>query len=212
MNSASYRPPMMVAEEFYNTSLDCCNYLVETMISAEQLDQVRHKAHISDAVHRAGQCRHLTEADAYERRSRGKPAVKRRYRKALHGTGLFLTAIPSRMNGTILSPQEWRDNVRILYNLEPLDMPQYCDGCGAKMTVEHACACKCGGLVHIRHDDLGGEYRQLASCALSHSRVERKPYIHSSTGRCEREIAAEEANGQPPAAQPQQQPAQQQQQ
>ena len=94
------RNPMMVAEEFYNTSLDCCNYLVETMISAEQLDQVRHKAHISDAVHRAGQCRHLTEADAYERRSRGKPAVKRRYRKALHGTGLFLTAIPSRMNGT----------------------------------------------------------------------------------------------------------------
>ena len=79
---------MMVAEEFYNTSLDCCNYLVETMISAEQLDQVRHKAHISDAVHRAGQCRNLTEADAYERRSRGKPAVNRRYRKALHGSGL----------------------------------------------------------------------------------------------------------------------------
>ena len=97
------------------------------MISAEQLDQVRHKAHISDAVHRAGQCRHLTEVDAYERRSRGKPAINRRYREALHGTGLFLTAIPSRMNGAILSPQEWRDNVCILYNLEPLDMPQYCN-------------------------------------------------------------------------------------
>ena len=47
---------------------------------------------------------------------------------------------------------------------------------------------------------------------MSHSRVEREPYIHSSTGRREREIAAEEANGQPPAVQIRQQSAQQQQQ
>ena len=115
------------------------------------------------------------------------------------------------MNGTILSSQEWRDNVRILFNLEPLDMPPHCDGCGAKMTVEHACGCKYGGLVHIRHDDLGGKICHLASCGLSPSRTEREPYIHSSTGRREREIAAEEANGQqPPAAQPQQEPAQRQ--
>ena len=42
--------PMAVAEEFYNTSRDCCNYLVERMLSREGvLDQMRHKSHIKDA-------------------------------------------------------------------------------------------------------------------------------------------------------------------
>ena len=111
---------MAVAEEFYNTSRDCCNYLVERMLSREgTLDQMRHKAHISDAVHSARQCRHLAESDVHERRTRHKPAARRRYRKALHGTGLFLTAIPNRMNGTILSRQEWRERSEYSSILSP---------------------------------------------------------------------------------------------
>ena len=137
------------------------------MLSREgKLDQMRHKTHIKDAVHSARQWRYLAEANVFERRTRNKPAAKCRYRKALHGTGLFLTAILNRMNGTILSSQEWHNNVRILFNLEPLDMPQYCDGCGAKMTVEHACGCKCGGLVHIRHNELGGQIHHFIRKAI----------------------------------------------
>ena len=71
-------------------------------------------------------------------------------------------------------------------------LPQNCDGCGCRMTVEHAMQCKKGGLVHIRHDDLGKEFAYLAGCALSHTRVEREPLIHSSVGRRAREVAAEE--------------------
>ena len=124
---------MAVAEEFYNTSRDCCKYLVERMLSREgELDLMRHKTHIEYAVHSARQCRYLAEAHVFEKRACNKPAAKRRYRKALHGTGLFLTAILNCMNGTILSSQEWRDNVCILFNLKPLDMPQYCDGCGTR--------------------------------------------------------------------------------
>ena len=65
-------------------------------------------------------------------------------------------------------------------------MPQHCDGCGARMSVEHALSCKKGGLVHIRHDDVAKEWRWLCSCAFSHTRVEREPHIHSSVGRIER--------------------------
>jgi hypothetical protein len=46
-------------------------------------------------------------------------------------------------------------------------MPNDCDGCGAKMTVEHALSCKMGGLVHIRHDDVADEWRHVRHCILS---------------------------------------------
>ncbi len=211
------RNPMATAEEFYDTSVSCTSYLVETLIKREPFDGMRHRGHIADAVEHARKVKALAENNFLEKRGRGKPAEKRRWRKAERGTGSFLSAIPNKLNGTCLSAEQWRDGVRILFNLEPLDMPQHCDGCGAKMTVDHAASCKKGGLVHIRHDDLGSEIRHLASCAFSHSRVSREPYINERVGRLCREIAAaEEAQisqtTTPPATQLQQQQPQQQQQ
>jgi hypothetical protein len=107
-----------------------------------------------------------------------KPAVKRR--DILAGAaGLWLSVIPNHFNGNSLSAEEFRENLRLRYNLLPLDMPQLCNGCGAPMTVEHALCCKVSGLVHIRHDDVVDEWHHLCGCALSFGRVERKPRIYS---------------------------------
>ena len=76
-------------------------------------------------------------------------------------SGIWLSAPPSRLNGTMVTREEWRDNVRVRYNFVPEDMPQRCDGCGKPLTVEHALQCKVGGLVHIRHEDTGDELRHL---------------------------------------------------
>ena len=46
---------MVTAEDYYNTSLNACGYLVDTLVTQEQLDQVWHVAHIADAVHSAQQ-------------------------------------------------------------------------------------------------------------------------------------------------------------
>ena len=95
--------------------------------------------------------------------------------------------------GTGLSADEWRDNVRLRYNHSPLEMPAACDGCGAKMSVEHALSCKTGGLVHIRHDDVADEWRHLCGTALSPCRVEREPRIFSSVSRQVRNAAGASA-------------------
>jgi hypothetical protein len=92
--------------------------------------------------------------------------------------GIWLTCIPSRLHGTELSQEEFVDNLRLRYNLEPLAMPCKCDGCGQKMSVEHALSCKVGGLVHIRHDDVGNEFGHLSELAFSKSRVTHEPRIN----------------------------------
>jgi hypothetical protein len=97
--------------------------------------------------------------------------------------GAWLLVFANRLNGTGLSADEWKDNVRLRYNHSPLEMPAACDGCGAKMTVEHALLCKMGGLVHIWHDDVADEWRHLCGTALSPCRVEREPIIFSCVSR-----------------------------
>ena len=105
---------------------------------------------------------------------------------------------PVALAAVALSADEWRDNVRLRYNHSPLDMPAACDGCGAKMTVEHALSCKVGGLVHIRHDDVADEWRHLCGTALSPGRVEREPPIFRCVSHWAR-VAAGNTTPPPPS-------------
>ena len=81
----------------------------------------------------------------------GKPAVKRRDKQVCKA-GLHYSGVPSTLNSTSLLDNEWQDNVRLQCNHVPLHITEYCDGCGAKMTVKHAFLCNCKWLVHIRQD------------------------------------------------------------
>ena len=90
----------------------------------------------------------------------------------------------------ILSAEEFRDNLRLRYNLKPQGMPDLCDGCGAKMTAEHALQCKVGGLVHCRHNDVTGEFGSLCKQAFTPGDVEYEPFIYSSTQRTAEEVTA----------------------
>jgi hypothetical protein len=101
-----------------------------------------------------------------DHRGRDKPAVAR-WDKRNCAAGAWLSVFPNRLNGTGLSADEWRDNVRLWYNHSLLEMPAACDGCGAKMSVEHALSCKTGGLAHIQHDNVADEWKNLCGTALS---------------------------------------------
>ncbi len=113
---------------------------------------------------------------------RDKPSVVRRDKQNC-AAGAWLLVLPNRLNGTGLLADEWRDNVCLRYNNSLLDVPTACNGCGTKMTVEHALSCKMGGLVHIRHDDVADEWRHLCGTALSPSRVECKPRFFYSVSQ-----------------------------
>jgi len=88
--------------------------------------------------------------------------------------------LPSTVNGTELSAQEYRDAILLRYGRAPGDLPSHCDGCGQKFDVRHALECKKGGLVILRHDEIRNELSDLASKALIPSAVRDEPLIHTS--------------------------------
>jgi hypothetical protein len=106
-------------------------------------------------------------------------------------TGQWLSVLPSTVNGTELSAQEFRDSLLLRYGRSPPDLPTHCDGCSKKFSVRHALECKKGGLVISRHNEIRDELCDLASRALTPSSVRDEPKIHLS--RSKEEMKATEA-------------------
>ena len=92
--------------------------------------------------------------------------------------GAWLAAMPSYSCGTVLSSQEFRDELRDRYCLTMLDAPQHCDGCNAKFSVSHSLACKVGGLIKSRHDESRDSLICLASAGFLPSNVRDEPLIN----------------------------------
>lgn len=85
--------------------------------------------------------------------------------------------LPSTVNGTELSAQEFRDAIHIQYGITPPDLPEACDGCDARFTLQHALGCKKGGLLIFRHNKIQDELVQLAGKALTPSAIRDEPLI-----------------------------------
>ena len=147
------RNPVDTAVHVHETSLRATSHLVTSMVDKDAYLNLEDHHECLVRWGQYGREAHLKCKQKFvDARGIDKPAVKRR--DILAGAaGIWLSVIPNRLNGNSLSAEEFRDNLRLRYNLLPLDMPQLCDGCGALMTVEHALCCKVGGLVHIRHDE-----------------------------------------------------------
>ena len=167
------------ANALYETSCEACNLLVESMLERKRLRLGSHRRQVQKASLKGRKARVLLEDSFAEARAE-RMGIREKWRLLrAKSAGIWLSCIPSRLNGTELSAEEFRDNLRLRYNLKPLFMPEKCDGCGAPMTVEHALSCKVGGLVHICHDDVADEFGHLCALALKPSRVTHEPVINS---------------------------------
>ena len=93
--------------------------------------------------------------------------------------GAWFSSVPLRLNGTELSWEEFRDNLRLRYGLMPQDIPATCDGCGKKLSIEYALSCPKGALVLVRHYDDAKEWVALGSRALVHGAINYEPKINS---------------------------------
>ena len=69
------------------------------------------------------------------------------------GASSWLNAIPFEEQGLAMNKQEFRDALRLRYNIPLQDLPSSCV-CGERFTINHALSCKKGGFVAQRHDGI----------------------------------------------------------
>ena len=107
----------------------------------------------------------------------------------------WLSAVPHCLNGTELSREECRDNLRLRYRLMPQDIPATCDGCGKKFLIKHAISCPKGDLVLARNDEAAKEWGAFGDRSLVPSDITYEPKINSRTVQGERNGAGARQEG-----------------
>ena len=91
------------------------------------------------------------------------------------GASSWLTAVPFVDQGLVLNKQEFRDFLRLRYNMPLSDLPSKCV-CGEEYTVCHALSCKKGGFVAQRHDGVCNLLTSLIGKVCT--KVEVEPQLH----------------------------------
>jgi hypothetical protein len=105
------RNPVDHANHVQATSLEAASYLVMSMIDkGEQFSVTTHNCNVSRACAEARKMRMECETDYLSHWAEGKPTEKRRMERA-GKVGALFTTVPNRQNGTVLSADEFRDNI-----------------------------------------------------------------------------------------------------
>ena len=95
------------------------------------------------------------------------------------GASNWLTVLPLESDGFALNKQEFTDAIRLRYGWSLDRVPMNCP-CGANFTVQHAMACKKGGFIHARHNEVRDITANLLSEVCNDVAVE--PILQPLTG------------------------------
>ena len=130
--------PRLSVESAYSTSKAASGELVDSLLGGSALNYVGHRASIRKA-RLAARCAkmHVELGDLARRKDLAGGQDSNRLHRATRN-GLWLSAVPHRLNGTELSREEFQYNLCLRYGLILQDIPATCDGCGKKFLIEHA--------------------------------------------------------------------------
>ena len=130
--------PTQTAPENWTESCVITGHLVAALRDQVEFRTADHLACLQEgrtAVRRRG---HTRAEEALTAALEGDPVLHARRLRRAAKTGAWLTVLSSTVNGTELGAQEWRDALFLRCVLEPPDLPKYCDGCQAKLSISHA--------------------------------------------------------------------------
>jgi hypothetical protein len=169
--------PTATAESNWTASTLVCGHLVAALRGRQEFRSADHAATMS---HGKAEIRkqNVEESEAsLTAILTSLPADKSRTIGRGRETGAWLSILPSTVNGTELSAQEFRDALSMRYGDAPSDLPASCDGCDARFTLQHALSCKKGGLVIFRHNEIRDELVHMAGKAMTPSAIRDEPLI-----------------------------------
>ncbi|KAL7463062.1 hypothetical protein ACHAXS_003449, partial [Conticribra weissflogii] len=173
--------PTIQAELSYDTSHLATESLVDCLLSHTEVDLTLHHHNISETRQQCHQKIHKLHDELLSKYlNTAPPEIQHRLARAKLG-GSWLTIIPKAINGTILSAEEFRDNLRLRYGFTPKFLPTTCDGCNKPFTVTHALNCQKGGLISLRHSEIADEWAHLCAIALGPESIVNEPTIFLGT-------------------------------
>ena len=150
----------------YNNSKAASGELIDSLIGGFALNYVGHRVCVRKSSLASRRAKMYVKLGELARRKKlaGYQEMKRLHRATSNGA--WLSAVSHRLNGTELSQEELRDNLCLQYGLMLQDIPATCNGCGNKLSIEHALLCPKGGLVLELHDYSAKEWVALGSRAI----------------------------------------------
>jgi hypothetical protein len=162
--------PIDTSESFYKASKLVCSHRFEAFRGAVPFSSADHKSVRASVT---------TELKSLRRTELNETALTlvlnqldcdtRRTIKRGRETGQWLSILPSMINDTKLSAQEFRYAQLLQYSQSQGDLPPQCDSCDTTFSICHALECKTGGLIILRHNEITEELCDLVSKALTPS-------------------------------------------
>jgi hypothetical protein len=112
--------PRQTGADCHTASLACTEELTRTLRAGTNLDVQAHANHASKQRRRLKKIKDEEQETLLQDLCTGtRPAAARRMTRSKE-TGARLTAMPTTLNGTELSEEEFRDNLRLQFGLSPL--------------------------------------------------------------------------------------------
>lgn len=189
--------PTTIADRVHQASKSATSLLTQSLIQNTELDLRQHKRESAECREAAADARKEGEKAMFNAIHDGMSPAEQKRLKRSQTTGNWLTTMPTHLNGTELSRQEWRDSARPRAFLPDEDLPDTCDGCQQPHSRGHAMACKKGGRILHRHNDLVGTIHDLCVQAHTKTAVTDEPLIHPGrdAARCIGQNAVPELRG-----------------
>jgi hypothetical protein len=138
--------PTETADTNWTASMVIWGHLISAIRGMEVFSSTEH-ASIMNAGKAETVARYLSESKA-KLSGELEKISGRRSRTIQRGeqTRAWLLVLPSTINGTELSAQEFRDAIHMRHGITPPNLPETCDGCDARFSLQHALlGCKKGG-------------------------------------------------------------------
>jgi hypothetical protein len=169
--------PTVTAETNWSASTVICGHIIAAIRGTTIYRSADHLSVLKTGKAEIRKRRDDCSMDEMESILRTIPKGESRTIRRGRETGAWLSILPSTVNGTELSAQEFRDAISMRYGIVPSDLPHKCDGCDAPFTLQHALGCKVGGLVISRHNEIRDELIHMAGKAMTPSAIRDEPLI-----------------------------------
>ena len=161
----------MSSESAYNTSKATSGELVESLLGGSALNYVGHRAYVRwESLTASLEKMHVELGELARQKELAGVQERNRLHRATRNRA-WLSAVHHRLNGTDLSQEKFRDNLRLRYGLTPQDIPANCNVFGKNSLIKHALLCPKGGLVLARHNNAAKEWGAFGSQALVPSAI-----------------------------------------